>query len=155
MNTKSNPINECSDACILKQASSTSNFMQLASGSACQSLQPKYQQIAKMVFSNKYNPVIYTGSGSQNSFSRRYSIGVLKFSTILTLFYLSPVISTCIYGTHRLRSKLLILRFYATLLVVYQVIDNMLILQFYATHKKMRKETKFHNAISRADLQKL
>ena len=91
------------------------------------------QQIAKMVFSNKYNPVIYTGSGSQNSFSRRYSIGVLKFSTILTLFYLSPVISTCIYGTHRLRSKLLILRFYATLLVVYQVIDNMLILQFYAT----------------------
>ena len=113
------------------------------------------QQIAKMVFSNKYNPVIYTGSGSQNSFSRRYSIGVLKFSTILTLFYLSPVISTCIYGTHRLRSKLLILRFYATLLVVYQVIDNMLILQFYATHKKMRKETKFHNAISRADLQKL
>ena len=91
------------------------------------------QQIAKMVFSNKYNPVIYTGSGSQNSFSRRYYIAVLKFSIILTLFYLSPVISTYIYATHRLRTKLRILQFFATLLVVYQVIDNMLILQFFAT----------------------
>ena len=91
------------------------------------------QQIAKMVFSNKYKPVIYTGSGSQNGLSRRYYIAVLKISIILTLFYLSPVISTCIYATHRLRTKLRILQFYATLLVVYQVIDNITILQFYAT----------------------
>ena len=91
------------------------------------------QQIAKTVFSNKYNPVVYTGSGSQNGLSRRYYIGVLKFSIILTLFYLSPVVSTYIYATHRLRSKLRILQFFATLLVVYQVIDNITILQFFAT----------------------
>ena len=69
--------------------------MQLASGSACQSLQPKYQEIAKIVFSNKYKPVIYTGSGSQDGSSRKYSIAVLKFSIFLPLFYLSPVISAC------------------------------------------------------------
>ena len=67
-----------------------------------------------MVFSNKYKPVIYTGSGSQNGLSRRYYIAVLKFSIILTLFYLSPVISTYIYSTHRLRSKLQILLVSAT-----------------------------------------